>query len=252
MINKFEKLIKEAGKIGLEGYNGDFKTYYKAERNPVTEYDTKIEKFIINYITENYPDYGIYSEEDSKRSEGIKYTVYLDPIDGTVNFSRKIPFFCISFALYKENKPEIGIVYLPVLNQMFTAQKGKGSFLNGKRISVSETTDMTKAIGATGFPYDKHISEINNINNFGTVLKKVQGLRRCGSAAIDICYTACGNYDFFWELKLNPWDMAAGILIAQEAGAIITKIDGSDFDLYGDSIIVSNKKLHQNLLKLLL
>lgn len=251
MFKIFKDIVYRAGKIALEGFKGDFKTYFKGDVDPVTEWDKKVEHFIISEIKENYPEFGIFSEEDENREINKEYTVFIDPIDGTVNFSHKIPFFCVSLGVYKNGVAQFGFVYIPVLDEMFSAFRGKGAWLNDIKINVSNNEDLKRCVLATGFPYDKHKSKKNNVDNFDNMIVNVQGIRRMGSAAIDCCYVACGRLDGFWELKLNPWDTAAGVLIATESGAKVSCIEEEDWDLVSENIVLTNGKIHESIIEIL-
>lgn len=251
MYDFFERLVREAGKIALEGFRGDFTTEFKGDVDPVTEWDRKVEEFLISRIKERYPDMGIFSEEDENRDLDRKFVVFIDPIDGTVNFSHKLPFFCVSLGVYRNGVAQMGFVYIPVLDEMFSAFRGKGARLNGKKIKVSDTVELNRSILATGFPYDKHKSENNNVENFSRFIVRVQGIRRMGCAAIDCCFVGCGRFDGYWETKLKPWDTAAGVLIALEAGARVSGYNGEDWDLLSGEIVLSNGKIHEKMLSVI-
>ncbi|MCK9225350.1 MAG: inositol monophosphatase [Candidatus Muirbacterium halophilum] len=251
MYDFFEQLVKQAGKMALEGFKGEFTTEYKDDVDPVTEWDKKVEKFLIDNIKQKYPEMGIFSEEDENRDLDKKFVAFIDPIDGTVNFSHKLPFFCVSLGIYRNGVAQMGFVYIPVLDEMFSAFRGKGAKLNGKKIQVSKTDKLNRSIIATGFPYDKHKSKENNVDNFSKMIVNVQGIRRMGCAAIDCCFVACGRLDGFWEIKLNPWDTAAGVLIAKEGGAEVTGFNGEDWDLLSGNIVLTNGCIHNKVLKVL-
>ncbi|PRR77775.1 Inositol-1-monophosphatase [Clostridium liquoris] len=235
----------EVGKIQLEKLNGDIKYSSKSTKvDMVTEVDILSEKIIIERIRENYPDHSILSEEKGKLKSKSPYTWVVDPLDGTNNYLHGFPIFCISIALKYLEETVLGVVYVPKLNEMFYSIKGEGAFLNEEKIEVAQKKELQECILATGFPYDKRISEHNNVNLFSNIVRDLQGIRRTGSAAFDLCSVACGRLDGYWELKLSLWDLAAGELIVEEAGGkVITskikKENGED----GINIIAGNEKV---------
>ncbi|PLX19326.1 MAG: inositol monophosphatase [Candidatus Muiribacterium halophilum] len=242
----------EAGKIALEGYNGNFNTFYKGEVDPVTEYDKKVQEYIVKRLRTEFDNINIFAEEDDLQEDTDKMTAFIDPIDGTVNYAHRLPMFCSSIGIYNGKESIAGVVYIPVLDELFFAERGKGAFLNDKKIEVSNQENLKRSVFATGFPYDKHISKRNNIDNFSRMLKKIQGIRRMGAAAIDMCYVACGRLDGFWELKLKPWDYAAAAIIAKEAGAVVDSFNSREWDLFDDSIILGGEKTVKNMKEVLL
>jgi myo-inositol-1(or 4)-monophosphatase len=171
----------------------------------------------------------------------------IDPLDGTTNYAHGYPVFCISIAVEEKGTIILGVIYDPMRDEMFSAERGKGAFLNGDRISVSKINELSRSLLATGFPYDIRQSKENNLNYFSSMATKAQAIRRAGAAALDIAYVASGRFDGFWELKLMPWDMAAGVLLAAEAGGRITKISGEKWDIESQSILVSNGLIHNQL-----
>ncbi|MBC2396437.1 myo-inositol-1(or 4)-monophosphatase [Clostridium tetanomorphum] len=214
--------VLEVGKIQLEKFNEDIKYSSKSTKiDMVTEVDILSEKIIIEKIKENYPNHSVISEEKGEMSLESSYTWIIDPLDGTNNYLHKFPIFCISIALKHLEETVLGVVYVPKLNEMFYAIKGKGAFLNENKIEVGNKEELQSCILTTGFPYDKKISTHNNVNLFDNIVKDIQGIRRTGSAAFDLCSVACGRIDGYWELKLGPWDLAAGELIVKEAGGNI-------------------------------
>ena len=242
---------KEAGKIQLKHRNHVGKIYYKGDINLVTEVDLLCEKKIIEIITNNYPEHSILAEEKGEALTGSDYKWIIDPIDGTVNYAHDFPCYCVSIALEYKKDVLIGVVYQPVLNELFTTQKGKGAFLNGNKISVSKSNRLKDSLLTTGFAYDVHDSEIDNIDHFTNFIKRAQAIRRPGSAAMDLCYVAMGRFDGFWELKLHPWDVAAGVLLVQEAGGKVSGIGGEDYSIYSKNISASNGLIHQEMANIL-
>lgn len=184
----------------------------------VTEIDQQSEQMIIEFIRENYPSHSILSEESGLAASGAEYLWVVDPLDGTTNFSQGLPIFAVSIALQYKNETVLGVVYAPVVDQLFTAIKGQGAFLNGKRLQVSCKADLTKSVLATGFPYDIRENPINNLAYFNRLLLSTRAIRRMGAAAYDLACVAAGFFDGFWELKLSVWDVAAAVLLVEEAG----------------------------------
>ena len=186
----------------------------------VTTADKASERFIVDCINELYPDHSILTEESGLSLHGNhEWEWVIDPLDGTTNYSAGLPWFNVSIGIKHNGEAVAGVVYAPRLGELFTAVKGEGATLNGMPISASETPTLTKAVVSTGFPYDKAVNPDNNLDNFKRIMPVVRGLRRLGSAALDICYVAAGFLDAYWELNLNEWDVCAAMLIAHEAGA---------------------------------
>ena len=225
---------------------------YKGETNIVTDIDKEAERRVVNEIRKSYPRHNFLAEEKIYQKRESDFTWIIDPIDGTTNFLHGFPFFCVSVALAYREKVIVGVVYDPSKNELFHAERKKGAFLNKKRIHVSGVREVGKALLSTGFAYNVKRSKHNNVNNFAKFLKTSQAVRRPGSAALDICYVACGRFDGFWELLLSPWDTAAGFRIVEEAGGKVTKFDGSKYTVYDKEILVSNSKIHSRMVKTLL
>ena len=213
----------------------------------VTIADKESEKFILDYIHIYFPDHGIISEESGKENEEREWRWVIDPLDGTTNFSSGLPAFCVSIALEHFGEPIVGVVYSPYLQECFFAVKNKGAWFNGHRIHCSEKTELSKSVVATGVPYDRNENSDNNLKEINRVVLKVRGIRRMGSAAIDLCYTAAGFFDAYWELNLNRWDIAAGVLIAKESGALTESLRSDR----NHSILVSTPSLFPAIRQLL-
>lgn len=242
------KAAKEAAKIQLEYMNIELDIQTKAsEFDLVTQADTLVEKKIIEIISKEFPSHSFLAEESGEAARESDYLWIVDPIDGTVNYAHRFPQFCCSIGLYLKGEALVGVVYDPCRDELFTAQKGQGAFLNGKKISVSKIDTLTKALLATGFPALKGDLLQKNLEYFRLFLGKCQAIRRPGSAALDLCYVACGRIDGFWELGLSPWDTAAGALMVQEAGGMITNLDNDSFDLNIKGVIATNGLLHQSI-----
>ncbi len=227
-ISDLERLAREAGAILRNGYNKEHTVHYKGEIDLVTEADHASEAFLLGEIKSAFPGGHILAEESGNIQGSNADIWYIDPLDGTVNYAHHIPIFCVSIGFAVNGVLTLGAVYDPLRDEMFTAEKGKGAFLNGKSIHVSNTVELGKSLLVTGFPYDTWNTELDNFKYFERLAKRTQGVRRLGSAALDACYVAAGRFDGFWEYKLKPWDVAAGGLIAREAGATVTAIDGRD------------------------
>jgi myo-inositol-1(or 4)-monophosphatase len=222
------RLAREAGAILREGYNKEHTVHYKGTIDLVTESDHASEAFLLGEIKSHFPGGHILAEESGSIQGSNEDLWYIDPLDGTVNYAHHIPIFCVSIGFASNGVLTLGAVYDPMRDEMFLAEKGKGATLNGKPIHVSNTTELEKSLLVTGFPYDTWNTELDNFKYFERLAKKTQGVRRLGSAALDTCYVGAGRFDGFWEFKLKPWDVAAGGLIAREAGAIVTSIDGRE------------------------
>lgn len=221
-----ERLARQAGAILRNGYNKEHTVHYKGTIDLVTEADHASEAFLLSEIKSHFPGGHILAEESGNIQGSNDDLWYVDPLDGTVNYAHHIPIFCVSIGFSSNGMMTLGAVYDPMRDEMFTAERGKGAFLNGKKIRASATTELEKSLLVTGFPYDTWNTDLDNFKYFERLAKKTQGVRRLGSAALDACYVAAGRFDGFWEFKLKPWDVAAGGLIAEEAGARVTAIDG--------------------------
>jgi len=241
----------ESGKIQRDHYEKGVEIRHKGEIDIVTEVDIACQTRIIQLIEERFPEDDIISEEKTNYYEGTKNRWIIDPLDGTTNYAHGYPFFCTSIAYEVGGEVTHGVVYNPIFNELFIGEKGNGAYLNGRRINISPVRDLKKALLSTGFPYDLATNKNNNINNFERFLFEAQAVRRDGSAALNLCYLACGRFDGFWEMKLNPWDVAAGALIVRESGGMITNFKGETYSIYGDEIIASNGWVHQRMLDVL-
>lgn len=241
----------ESGKI-LKSYFGNISDIRKKGAvDLVTEADTASEEMIIGIIREMFPEHSILAEESGLDQEDENHQWIIDPLDGTINFAHQVPIFSISIAYAFEGIPVMGIVLNPVTGELFSAVAGKGAFLNNHPIQVSDTRVMQESLLATGFPYDL-LSIFDTITGrLENCLRAAQGVRRLGSAAIDICALACGRFDGFWEQNLHPWDTAAAVLIASEAGAVITDFANKPFSIDKKEILATNGKIHTEMISLL-
>ena len=216
----------------------------------VTEVDHQSEAYLLGEVQGRFPDHHIFAEETGIIQGNADNIWYIDPLDGTVNYAHHIPIFCVSIAYASRGTLELGAVYDPMRDEMFLAERGKGATLNGKALWVSTTTELQKSLLVTGFPYDAWNTPQDNFANFVHLGKLTQGVRRLGSAALDLCYVAAGRFDGFWEMSLKPWDVAAGGLICKEAGATITNVDGNrDFISPPQSVIASTGAIHAQILR---
>jgi myo-inositol-1(or 4)-monophosphatase len=245
------RAAKKAGRI-LQVHLGRVKKVdYKGAVNLVTEMDLLSEKVIVAEIRKLYPKHSILAEEKTNRQEDSPYRWVIDPLDGTTNYAHGYPVFCVSIGLEKDGEITLGVVYDPSRNELFVGEKGKGAHLNGRRIHVSPTPSLSQSLLATGFPYDLRDSSVNNFDHFQNFAMKSHAVRRGGSAALDLCYVSAGRFDGFWEMKLGPWDLAAGSLIVREAGGKVTDFSGKLIRLDGRQVLATNGRIHREMMKVL-
>jgi myo-inositol-1(or 4)-monophosphatase len=243
--------VNEAGKILKDGLGRVYEISHKREIDLVTEIDRLSEERIITIIRDQYPGHEILAEEGGKRKGSSMCRWIIDPLDGTTNYAHGYPCFCISIALEENGEVIYGVVYDPTREELFTVEKGKGAKLNGKLIAVSQVEKLTDSLLCTGFPYDIRERKETNLDHFQRFIMKAQAVRRDGAAALDLCYVAMGRFDGFWELKLSPWDMAAGSLMVIEAGGTVSDFAGNDFTLSSSKIVASNGRIHQEMIEVL-
>ena len=244
------KATREAGRIIKENFAGEFDIESKGNvtANIVTEIDKKVEAKVIEIIKADFPGHGIVAEEIGEIDESAVVRWIIDPIDGTTNFAHSLPICCVSIGIEKNGEVIMGAVYNPLMEEFYFGEKGGGAFLNDKRISVSKTDVMELCLFVTGFPYDTSRNPHNPLGVFGEVVMMDIPVRRLGSAALDLCWVACGRFDGFWEYNLNPWDVAAGYIIAKEAGANVTDFTGNELSIYKGEILATNGLIHDKLL----
>lgn len=243
---------REAGRIIQHYFQGTFTIDNKEGiNNLVTEVDTRAESRIIEVIRSHFPDHSIISEEVGALTRDSPYKWIIDPIDGTVNFAHGIPICCVSIGLSHEDEMLMGAVYNPMMNELFFAEKGKGATLNDQPISVSKKSDFNKACLVTGFPYKWPETKEHPIRVFERFILQGLPVRRLGSAAIDLCWVACGRFDGFWEYNLSPWDIAAGYLIVSEAGGRVTNFDGDPYSVYDRQTLATNGLIHEEMLQII-
>lgn len=217
----------------------------------VTNVDKAADALITEALHTRLPDHQVLAEESALSGPDSPYRWYIDPLDGTTNFAHAFPHFAVSVGLTYESQPIVGVVYDPIRNELFCARRGRGASLNGSPIRVSSTPSLDRSLLLTGFPYDRRQRSHFYLSFYQAFMLRTQGIRRSGSAALDLCYTACGRADGFWEWRLYPWDSAAGALIVEEAGGRMSDFGGQTFELTGDQLLASNGKIHQALIEVL-
>ena len=242
------EIAREAGCLLMGYFAKRVKVEYKGEVDLVTEADRASEERILERIRARWPGHNVLAEEGGGSEEGSDYRWYVDPLDGTTNFAHGYPVFCVSLGLEHKGERIAGVVYDPTRNELFSAQKGSGAFLNGNAIQVSNVGNLAESLVATGFPSHKRHKN-PNIHFYHQITLRTHGVRRAGSAALDLCYVACGRFDAFWEFNLNPWDTAAGVLIAEEAGGKVSDFRGQAFEIRSREVAASNTLLHPALLE---
>ena len=245
------RLAREAGSFLKGRFETAHDITYKGEIDLVTEADRAIEALLIARIEEAFPGHGIMAEETRSESAKKEFTWIIDPLDGTTNYAHHYPVFCVSIALQRGDEVITGAICNPMLDELFVAEKGGGAYLNGQRLAVSRTAVLTRSLLATGFPYDIRVNPDNNINYFSALAVRAQAIRRAGAAALDLAYVAAGRFDGFWELKLHPWDTAAGCLMVTEAGGEVTDLFGGPFNLYSPHVLATNGMIHEAMSEIL-
>jgi myo-inositol-1(or 4)-monophosphatase len=249
-------IAREAGALLMHHFNQHLKIEYKGDADLVTAADRASEVLIRDRIRQQWPDHDVLGEEQGLNDQGSEYRWYVDPLDGTTNFAHGYPVFCVSLALERRSSDEggdgrgvrvAGVVYDPTRDELFSAEQGRGAQLNGEKIHVSQIAKLSECLVATGFPSHKRHKN-PNIHFYHQITLRTHGVRRAGSAALDLCCVASGRFDGFWEFNLNPWDTAAGVLIVEEAGGQVSRFDGSPFELNSRETIASNGLIHEALL----
>jgi len=240
-----------AGRIQKERYGGGFTIEMKGELDLVTEVDRACELAILEAIRSRYPGHDIVTEETDLARTGSHHVWFVDPLDGTSNFAHGYPMFCASIALAFEGEIVAGAVFDPLRDELFTAEKGGGAHLNGRRLAVSAAPSLIESLLITGFPYDLHEKLEERLRPFNRLMGRARAVRRDGSAALDLCYVAAARADGFWEAILKPWDMHAGRLILAEAGGRATRLDGTPLGLGPDGIVATNGRIHDELVAVL-
>lgn len=251
-------IAHEAGRLLRQGASQQKAISRKSSAiDLVTQYDQAAEALISDQLRHLFPDHHLVAEEGSRNHQATSaYTWYVDPLDGTNNFAHGFPVFAVSMALYQASEPLVGVIYDPLRDECFRAVAGAGAYLETagevKRLQVSAAAALVDSLLATGFPYDRHHNQQDNLPQFAAFLKTAQGIRRPGSAALDLAYVAAGRLDGYWEYRLNSWDVAAGRLLVQEAGGQVSAIDGRPFQLTEKvSLVASNGRIHDEMLRIL-
>ena len=246
------KMARSVGEIQRDGYGKNIQVEYKGAIDLVTEVDHRSEAFLLDAIQQKFPHHKVITEESDGLQGADEQVWYIDPLDGTVNYAHGIPIFSVSLAYTRKDQLIFGVVYDPMRDECYSAECGKGAWLNGRPLGVSAASELKHSLLVTGFYYDSWTNPDNNLDHFTNFTLQTQGVRRLGSAAIDLCYVAAGRFDGYWELRLNAWDIAAGGLIAREAGALVTDIHG-DTNLLNQpySILATTPSLHPQMLAVL-
>jgi myo-inositol-1(or 4)-monophosphatase len=246
-------IAREAGALLMHHFHQHLKIEYKGDADLVTAADRAAERLVRERIRQQWPTHDVLGEEQGLSDQGSEYRWYVDPLDGTTNFAHGYPVFCVSIALEHQGPEHKGsrvaaVIYDPTRDELFSAERGKGAQLNGETIHVSKTATLKEGLLATGFPSHKRHKN-PNIYFYQQITLHSHGVRRAGSAALDLCDVAAGRFDGFWEFNLNPWDTAAGVLIVEEAGGKVTRFDGSPFELNSRETLASNGLIHDQLLQ---
>ena len=240
-------IAREAGALLMQFFDRNIKIEYKGDADLVTAADRKSEALIRDRIRETWPGHDVLGEEEGLRDTGSEFRWYVDPLDGTTNFAHSFPVFCVSMALQDKKGMLAGVCYDPTRNELFAAERGKGATLNDRPIHVSKTAKLKESLVGTGFPSHKRHKN-PNIHFYHQITLRSHGVRRAGSAALDLCYVACGRMDGFWEFNLNPWDTAAGVLMVEEAGGRVTDFSGGPFQIDSRETLASNGVIHDELM----
>lgn len=251
-LQELETIAIGAGAIIRDGFGDVHQVAFKSEVDLVTEIDHRAEVYILREIREKYPEHRIVAEESGITEGEDAHSWYIDPLDGTINYAHNIPIFAVSIAYAELGEVRLGVVYAPLLQECFTAERGQGAWLNGKPIGASQTQELINGLLVTGFANDQRQNPIN-LEYFRRFALQARGLRRLGSAALDLCYVAAGRFDGYWEPFINPWDIAAGVLIATESGVVTTQVYGEPVSLQPPcSILAAPPAMHRLMLDVLL
>ena len=248
LLPRMTAIAREAGRLLMTYFERRIGYEYKGDVDLVTEADRASEKLIVQRIREFFPAHDIVGEEGTRKDSGSDFRWYVDPLDGTTNFAHGYPVFCVSLGVEAKSGLFAGVLYDPTRDELFAAEKGKGATLNGRPIHVSTTKSLSESLLATGFPSKKRHNN-PNIHFYHQLTLRSHGLRRAGSAALDLANVASGRYDGFWEFNLNPWDTSAGVLLVREAGGTVTRFDGSEWRIDSSETLGSNGLLHEEMMK---
>jgi len=251
-LQDLEHLARGAGEILRASFGGHLRIDHKGVIDLVTEADHRSEAYLLGEIQRRFPGHKIVAEESGETAGADGQVWYIDPLDGTINYAHGVPIFSVSIAFAEAGKMGLGVVYDPLRDECFSAHEGQGAWLNGQQLHVSEARELDQGLLVTGFPYDIRTNPANNLENYARFALHSQGVRRLGSAALDLCYVAAGRFDGFWEIRLNAWDVAAGGLIAEQAGARVTNLAGeTDYITPPQSVLAANPYIHPQMLELL-
>lgn len=251
MLDFAIRVARDAGRLLRDRVGTRIDIDHKGAINIVTDVDLASEQLIRDAIATHYPRHQVLAEEGGLAENSSEYRWVVDPLDGTTNFAHGYPVFCVSIALEYQGETVLGVVYDPMRDELFSAERGGGAALNNRPIRVSEVGDLMQSLLSTGFPYDIKTSTLTNLDHWANFAMNAQALRRDGAAAIDLCYVACGRFDGFWELNLSPWDTAAGTLIVTEAGGRVTDFAGNEFSNYEPQVLASNGLIHDRMIEVL-
>src|SRR3954462_8077917 len=249
-VSSMEAIAREAGALLLEKFKQRIGFTYKGDVDLVTEADKAAEKLITDRVRKEFPGHGLFGEEGARRNLESDYRWYIDPLDGTTNFAHGFPVFCVSLGLEFKGERIAGVLYDPTRDELFAAEKGSGAFLNGERMQVSKVDNLAECLTGTGFPSHKRHKN-PNINFYHVITLRTHGVRRAGSAALDLANVASGRVDAFWEFNLNPWDTAAGVLLVQEAGGRVTDMNGGPWQVNSRETLASNGLVHDAYLEIM-
>jgi myo-inositol-1(or 4)-monophosphatase len=264
MVKKFEfahvaeGIARQAGALLRSFYAKGVATEYKGDVDLVTEADRASEQLMVEKLKAAFPEHGVYGEEGTRAGLESEYRWYVDPLDGTTNFAHGFPAFCVILGLEKrvpglaadaDGDMVAGVVYDPLRDEMFSVERGRGAWLNHRKISVSKTAKVQESLTATGFPSQKRHSS-PNVHLYQQMTLRSHGVRRAGSAGLDLAYVACGRLDGFWEFNLNPWDTSAGVLLVEEAGGTVSHFDGGTFTLDSREVLATNGLIHEEMVHL--
>lgn len=252
LIDDIKMISIEAGEIARKGFNENVSIEYKTDAsNIVTNIDKDVETKIIEFVQKKYPTHSILAEESGELFKSSEYIWVIDPIDGTTNFAHKLPIFGVSIGVRKNYETIVGVVYDVMRDVMYSAEKGSGSYLNNKKIKVSDNSVLEKGVFVTGFSYDRGDEYTKALKIFGNFLNNSRAVRRLGSAALDLCYVASGVFDGFWEENLSPWDVCAGMLLVEEAGGKTTDFTNNEIDINHNQFLSSNGIIHNEMIKII-
>jgi myo-inositol-1(or 4)-monophosphatase len=246
-----EAVVREAGRYLKDNLGRRVEASYKGAVDLVTPFDLGAQEIVVGRLGAAFPGHGFLAEEGLARPGTSDCRWIIDPLDGTTNFAHGLPIFSVSAALECAGRLTLGLVYDPMRDELFRAEADRGATLNGVPVRVSAVSELGRSLLATGFPYDVRSSVVNNLDHWGRFIVRAQAIRRCGSAALDLCYVACGRFDGFWELKLKPWDVAAGALMVAEAGGLVSDFEGGPFTLDAPGVVATNGRIHGPIIEVL-